>query len=140
MANKGKEISSEEFEDYAKCTQNPAIMKQLDAKNEEKVIFSCICNKKNKFMFNQERIFLITNFNFYNIDKTKIQRTVPITSIQAFTKSIDPKNLSFIIHFENEYDYEFTSIAKYGVGFVAKIMNAVQYAFARATGYNLPVY
>lgn len=125
MANKGKDIPIEQFEDYGKCTQNTAIMKQLDAKNEETVIFSCICNKKNKYMFNQERIFLVTNLNFYNIDKAKIQRTVPIANIQAFTKSIDPKNYSFIIHFENEYDYEFTSRDKYGVGFVGKIMNAV---------------
>lgn len=38
------------------------------------------------------------------------------------------------------YDYEFTSLTKYGSGFVAKIMNAVQYAYARATRSNLPVY
>lgn len=72
MSNKGKDIPIEQFEDYAKCTLNAAIMKQLDAKNEEKVIFSCICNKKNKYLFNQERIFLVTNLNFYNIDKTKV--------------------------------------------------------------------
>ena len=93
-------------------------MKQLDAKNDEKVIFSCICYKKNKFSFNQERIILFTNTSFYNIDKAKIQRKVPIENIQALTKSIDPKSLSFILHFENEYDYEFTSLPKYGVGFV----------------------
>jgi len=52
--------------------------------------------------------------------------------ICAFSKNIDTKNNTFIVHFENMYDYEFSTIEKkYGVGFVTKIMNAVQYAFAK---------
>ena len=44
----------------------------------------------------------------------------------AFTKSEDPKNLTFVIHFENMYDYEFSVIEKkYGVGFVTTVRNAV---------------
>ena len=31
MANKGKDLPSEKFEDYAKCTSDPKILKQLDA-------------------------------------------------------------------------------------------------------------
>ena len=51
---------------------------------------------------------------------------MPLISIQAFTKSIDPKNASFILHFDKEYDYEFSIIEKkYGLGFVSKIMSAV---------------
>lgn len=85
-----QDIPEESFGDYAKCTQNSNIMKQLDAKNSEKVIFSCICNKKNKFSFNQERIILFTDTKFYNIAKAKIQREVPLEDVQALTKSIDP--------------------------------------------------
>ena len=75
--------------------------------------------------------------NFYNIEKTKIARIEPIENICAFTKSIDPKNLSFAIHFEQDYDYVLTGIPKDGKkvletrGFVTKIMNVVQYAFAK---------
>jgi len=98
----------------------------MDQLQNEKVIFSCVVNKKNKYKINQERIFLITEMNFYNIEKTKIQRNVSIHNIQAFTKSIDTKNSTFVLHVDNEYDYEFSCIEKkYGVGFVTKIMNAL---------------
>jgi hypothetical protein len=64
--------------------------------------------------------------SFYNIEKTKVARSEPIYDISAFSKSIDTKNNTFILHFENMYDYEFSSIEKkYGVGFVTKIMSAV---------------
>jgi hypothetical protein len=84
--------------------------------------------------------------NFYNIEKTKIARIVPIQNICAFTKSIDPKNLSFVVHFEQDYDYVLSAIPKDGKkelekrGLVTKIMNVVQYAFAKTCGYNLPIY
>ena len=69
---------------------------------------------------------MITNLNFYNIEKSKIARVEPINEISAFSKSIDIKNNTFLLHFENMYDYEFSSIEKKnGVGFVAKIMKAL---------------
>ena len=72
MEYKGKDISQEQFEDHGKCAQNSGLMKQIDTKNGEKIIFSCLLNKKNKFMFNQDRTLLITNWNLYNVDKSKI--------------------------------------------------------------------
>ena len=136
-----KDIPIEKFEDYAKVCQNNGIMKQLDGAHNEKVMFSCFIHKQNKYGFNQERTLLITNSFIYNIDGKKIQRMVPITSIAGFTRSDDPKNYTFIVHFENLYDYEFSVIEKkYGMNFVNKIRDVVQYVFAKTMNYNLPVY
>ena len=53
MQKKAKDIPIENFEDYANVKKSPAIMNQLDSKNEETVIFSCLVNKKFKgFLFN----------------------------------------------------------------------------------------
>ena len=66
-------ITEEYFGDYAEVYDNPDIIKQLDTINEEHVIFSCICSKKNKFKFgSSKRTFLLTNLKVYNINKSKI--------------------------------------------------------------------
>lgn len=83
---------------------------------------------------------MLTNFKVYNIKKTSIQREVPLDKVIAYTHCEDPKNYGFIIHFHQDYDYKFTSLSKYGAGFATTIMNALQYAFARNQGYNLPIY
>jgi hypothetical protein len=76
-------------------------MKQLDAINQEIVIFSCICEKKNKFKFgSSERTFLITNLKVYNIEKSEIKRAERLEYVSALTKNIDPDNYNFIIHFD----------------------------------------
>jgi len=69
-----KDIPEEQFQDHGKVCQNAALMKLLNPSGDyaEKVLFSCAINKKNKYMFNQERTLLITNKNVYNIDKKKI--------------------------------------------------------------------
>jgi len=69
---------------------------------------------------------MLTNLNIYNMENKRIGRKVPISRIQAFTKSEDPKNFNFVIHFENEYDYYYSIIdKKYGIGFVTEIMKAI---------------
>ena len=84
-------------------------MKKLDAKNDEKVIFSCIVKKKNTMGIQVDRILLLTNVNLYNLekklsDKVKINRCISLKNIQGFTKCKDSGNLSFIVHIINEYD------------------------------------
>ena len=49
MESKGKDIPLEQFEDLAGCAQNSKLFKELDTKNGEKIIFSCLVHKKNKF-------------------------------------------------------------------------------------------
>ena len=108
-------IPEEKFNDLVKCKNNTKILKQLDAKNGEIIIFSCLCQKKNRFGMSQERTLLLTNQNLYNIEKDKIKRRINFHFIQAFTRSRDAKNHGFIIHVDREYDYTFDSPTKYGI-------------------------
>ena len=62
-------------------------------------------------------MILLTNFRFYSFKKDKIARVVPIEKIEAFTKSNVKESFTFILHFENEYDYELSTFAKNGQGF-----------------------
>ena len=60
------------FPDYMGCAQNEEIMSQLDSAKGEKVVFSCVVIKFNRFFVKQERTLLITNQNAYNIKKNTI--------------------------------------------------------------------
>ena len=67
---------------------------------------------------NQGRTLLLTDQKIYVANGNKITRSGPIENIEAFTFSNVAHQLGFIIHFENEYDYEFSSLAKNGEGFL----------------------
>lgn len=124
-------IPDEKFIDYAKCILNPDIMKKLDAKNQEKVVFSCVAKKKNRYGIDVDRTLMITDINVYNLeknaigDKHKINRCINLRNIEGFTKTEDHKCLSFVIHITNEYDISFTSLPKYGFGFINNIIEAL---------------
>ena len=139
-------IPEERFTDYAKCTQNADIMRKLDAKKQEKVVFSCVAKKKNRYGLDVDRTLLVTDINVYNLeksalsDKHKINRCINLRSIEAFTKTEDHKCLSFVIHISTEYDISFTSLPKYGTGFIDNIINALQYVVAMKKQINLPIY
>ena len=49
--------------------KNKAVIDQLEYVKGEKVIFSCIVVKYNRFAMKQERSLLLTNMNLYNIKK-----------------------------------------------------------------------
>lgn len=51
------------------CGANPVITGALDTDKGEKVIFSCIVLKINRWGMKQDRILLLTNLNLYNIKK-----------------------------------------------------------------------
>ena len=44
----------------------------------EKVIFSCIVIKINKWGLNQDRVLLLTDQNLYNVKKDTIKRKIKI--------------------------------------------------------------
>jgi hypothetical protein len=81
------------FPDYMGCAQNEEILSQLDGAKGEKVVFSCVVIKFNRFFVKQERTLLLTNQNVYNIKKNAIQRRINTQSIKALTKSTKPENL-----------------------------------------------
>ena len=124
-------IPEEQFIDYAKCTQNADIMRKLDAKKQEKVVFSCVAKKKNRYGIDVDRTLMITDICVYNLekqslsDKHKINRCIQLSNIEAFTKTDDHKCLSFVIHIATEYDISFASLPKYGAGFLDNIRNAL---------------
>ncbi len=49
------------FPDYQGCAANSEIMAQLETQKGEKVIFSCIVIKLNRWGMRQERTLLLTN-------------------------------------------------------------------------------
>ena len=61
------------------------LLDQLDP--GEKVIFSCIVIKINKWNLNQDRTLLLTDQNLYNVKKDTIKRKIKISSIKALTMS-----------------------------------------------------
>ena len=109
-------------------------MGQLDTQKGEKVVFSCIVIKLNRWGMKQERTLLLTNQNLYNIKKDQVQRRINIQSVKAVTKSTNSNNTQFIVHVKSEYDYMYES------DFRKEIFDAIKYAFWKANKSNLPVY
>lgn len=63
------EAAEPKFQDLQGCSGNADIMAQLDTQRGEKVIFSCIVIKINRWMLKQDRTLLLTNLGLYNIKK-----------------------------------------------------------------------
>jgi hypothetical protein len=58
------------FSDYMGCAHNQDVLNQLDSATGEKVVFSCVVVKYNRWGMKQDRTFLVTNRKLYNIKKT----------------------------------------------------------------------
>ena len=63
------EAAEPKFQDLQSCASNNEIVSQLDTQRGEKVIFSCIVIKINRWMMKQDRTLLLTNLGLYNIKK-----------------------------------------------------------------------
>ena len=59
--------SASKLKDNLKVNSNKAILQQLDQKGGEKVIYSVLVLKFNRFGLRQDRTLLITNYSVYNI-------------------------------------------------------------------------
>ena len=98
-------IQEKKFPDYMGCAKNEEIIAQLDTDKGEKVVFSCVVMKFNRWNLKQDRTLLLTNTNLYNIKKDQVQRKISVQSIKALTKSLKVDNQQFIVHVRSEYDY-----------------------------------
>lgn len=127
-------VPEKKFSDYMGCSQNEEILAQLDTQGGEKVAFSCVVIKFNRWNLKQDRTLLLTNFNLYNIKKNQVQRKINISSVKAVTKSTKPDNQQFIVHVRSEYDYQFES------DFRKEFFDAFKYVYFLAHKTNLPVY
>ena len=58
--------------DSCGCGSIPEIAAQLDSSKGEKVVFSCLLYKKNRFGMKQERTLMLTNLKLYNVKKTEL--------------------------------------------------------------------
>lgn len=115
------------------CATNQAILDNLETKSGEKVIFSCVVIKFNRWNLRQDRTLLLTNHCLYNIKKNTVQRRISVGAIKAVSRSTkEPRE--FIVHVKSEYDYRFES------DFRKEIFDAIKYVFYLTNKHNLPVY
>ena len=123
------------FEDRMGCAQMPDIVATFDTDKDEKVVYSCVVAKINRWGMKQDRTLLLTNFNLFNIkDKKKVQRKILLSSIKAITMSTKDKNPEFVVHIRSEYDYRYES------DFRDEIFAAIKYTTWKLCKLNLPVY
>ena len=66
---------------------------------------SCKVSKWNKYTWQQERSFVITNEQVYNFNKKKLRRAIPIKSLAGITKNLTSGSKEFVLHVKNEPDY-----------------------------------
>ena len=127
-------ISDRKFSDYMGCKNNAEIQAALDTAKGERVVFSCVVIKFNRWGMKQERTFLLTNQNLFNIKRAEVQRRIALASVKAVTKSTVNGNAQFIVHIKNEYDYMFES------EFRKEIFEALKWAYWMIHQTNMPVY
>lgn len=75
---------------------------------KEVLMMSCKVMKWNKYNWQQERNFVLTNQNIYNFNKKKLRRMIPIGNLNGITKNMSQKSQEFVIHVKNESDYRVT--------------------------------
>lgn len=72
-----------------RCKENPAVTDQIDTKQNEKIIFSILTNKKNRWGIHQSRTICVTNLYIYLFGSSKkkanIHRKIEFKHIQALS-------------------------------------------------------
>ena len=68
---------------------------------------SCEILKQNRFGFWQKRQLQLTSYRLLNLNGNFVNRSIPLSKIQALTKSTQANNQNFIIHVEDDYDSVF---------------------------------
>jgi len=97
-------------------------------------MFSDKIKKINMFGWVQQRYFLITNEKVYNIKKTKIKRSIPLSNLSGITKNLQGSKREFTLHVNSEYDYRFQSDKR------DEIIGILKTAYAERNGINLPIF
>jgi hypothetical protein len=71
----------------------------------EVLLMSARVKKWNNFYYSQERNFVITNVNIYNLRKKKVRRVVEIKNLAGVTKNLTAYSKEFVVHVFNEPDF-----------------------------------
>ena len=79
----------------------------LQLVENEHVLMSCDIQKQNRFGFWQKRQLQLTSYRLLNLNGNFVNRSIPLSKIQALTKSTLANNHNFIIHIEDDYDSVF---------------------------------
>jgi len=118
--------------DHLSLSNSSDIKKLLEL--DEKIIFSGKLLKFNPSQVKQERVMLISNKALYNMKKKAIQRKIPISEVEAITKSLVKDSQEFVIHVPSEYDYRYISELR------TEIINTLKELYLKIYGKNLPIY
>ena len=109
-----EELPIDEKNDHLKVVNDANIMGKIQP--NEKILFSEMLTKKNRFGFNQSRKLIITDCNLYNFKESNLKRTLDISKIKGITVSTAKNCQEFVIHGnEEEHDYLYTSKYKYTI-------------------------
>lgn len=69
-----------------------------------------------------------------NVNKSEFKRTIPISRFKALSKAQDPKNLEFVLHVKDEYDYRFICDVR------EALFDSVKACYFQKENENLPIY
>lgn len=98
------------------------------------MMFAGKVTKFNSIGWKQERTFVITTENIYNIKKDKIKRRIRIVNLSGLSKSnLGAKN-EFTLHVKQDYDYRFITDRR------SEIIELIKHRFAEKTFENLPIF
>ncbi|KRX10725.1 Protein kinase-like domain [Pseudocohnilembus persalinus] len=91
--------------DYLKFAQEKSILKVLE--KGEQILLTCMIAKFNRKNKKQDRNFMITNQNIFNLSKTSVKRRISVSKIAAISVSVTTSE--FVLHVPEEYDYRYNS-------------------------------
>jgi len=70
--------------DTLQLTKQPAIIKLL---NNEPILYSGKIKKINENQWIQERVFIVTAENIFNVHKSKVKRQIPFKTIKGLSQN-----------------------------------------------------
>ena len=98
------------------------------------MVYSTKVLKFNRFGMKQERNLLLTTEKIANIKKKEFQRKINIKNIRALSRSTVLKDMDFVVHVDNEYDYRFICEDR------EKLFVQIKAVFFTKMNKNLPIY
>jgi hypothetical protein len=114
-------FGAQEIFDHEKMQNNDVYKGFFDA--DEKILFSGVLKKINKFGGQQDRILVITNKGLSNISpinnifkkvvygkiapNLSLKRKIPVNSLKCMTLSTNAKSDQLVINCQGEYDYRY---------------------------------
>ena len=80
-------------------------IKQL-LRKDEKIIYSCIMKKKNKYGMWQIRNLVLTNMRICNFAELSLKRSIELRTLRALTKTTKINTWKLLLHVHDDYDYK----------------------------------